>query len=93
MNKFEKVQRLALKYGAQAIRISKKKNKKYDVLYNGNKWLSFGDSRYEDFLDHKDKKRRESYRKRSSKITSRKTGKYTYLDPNYANYWSYNILW
>ena len=91
MDKLEKVKKLSKKYGATDIKISKKKNKKYDVLYN-NKWISFGDNRYEDFLDHKNKLRRTNYRRRASKIKNKK-GEYTYLNPNSANFWSYNTLW
>ena len=43
---------------------SKAKNKKFSVyvLKNGKKTLiHFGDSRYEDFTQHKDLKRRERY--------------------------------
>lgn len=90
-NKFNKVKKLVKKFGGDDVRISKRKNKKYDVLYN-NKWISFGDNRYEDFLDHKDPKRRENYRKRASKITNKK-GEYTNKDPNYPNYWAFNVLW
>jgi hypothetical protein len=85
-------------------RISHKKNKKFDVFYNG-KWIPFGDKRYEHFRtsneipnnlhiysEHYDILRRESYRKRASKIKD-KDGNYTYLNKNSPNYWSYNYLW
>lgn len=90
-DKFKKVEKLAKKYGATDIRESKKKYKKYDVLYN-KKWISFGDNRYEDFLEHKDSQRRLNYRSRASHIKD-KQGRYTYLNPNSPNYWSYWVLW
>ena len=84
---------------------SKVKNKKYSVYVKGKngkpKLISFGDKRYQQFkdklghysnLNHLDKKRRDSYRKRSRGIRN-KEGKLTYLDKNTANYYSYNFLW
>lgn len=56
---------------------------------------SFGDSRYEHYkdklgefsnLDHHDKKRRASYKKRSE-------GMGNLDDPYKANFWAYHILW
>jgi hypothetical protein len=49
---------------------SKAKNKKYSVyvMKDGKKKLiSFGDSRYEDYTQHKDEKRRQSYLKRAKR--------------------------
>jgi len=75
---------------------SKIKNKKFSVYVkgdNGNIIIKhFGDSRYQDFRQHKDEKRRESYRKRARGIKNKK-GEYTYLDKNTSNYWSFNYLW
>lgn len=82
--------------------VSKSKNKKYDVVYNG-KTISFGDSRYQHYkdqtglgkfsnLDHNDKERRKLYRARASKIVD-KQGNLTYLDKNSPNYWAYHYLW
>jgi hypothetical protein len=85
-------------------RISNKKNKKYDVYFN-DKWISFGDSRYEHYKtsnmipqnlhiypEHHDKERRYKYRVRASKIVNR-DGQLTYNDKNYGNYWAYHCLW
>ena len=50
---------------------SKAKNKKFSVyvMKNGSKRLiHFGDSRMQDFRQHKDEKRRTSYLKRTKKI-------------------------
>ena len=38
------------------------------VLNPENKYVHFGDSRYEDFTQHKDKDRQQKYLNRSSKI-------------------------
>ena len=74
---------------------SKAKNKKYSVyvMKDGKKKLiHFGDSRYEDFTQHKDKERRKSYLKRAKGIKNKK-GELTYKDKNSANYWSIKLLW
>ncbi len=74
---------------------SKAKNKKYSVyvMKDGKKKLiHFGDSRYEDFTQHKDKERRKSYLKRARGIKNKK-GELTYKDKNTANYWSIKLLW
>ena len=81
---------------------STRQNKKYMVYYN-NKWIHFGDSRYQHFrdrtpnklysyLDHNDTTRRDSYRKRAKGIKD-KNGNLTYLDKNSGNYYAYHFLW
>tara|TARA_R110000803_G_scaffold160071_3_gene224074 strand:- start:1942 stop:2184 length:243 start_codon:yes stop_codon:yes gene_type:complete len=70
---------------------STRKNKKYMVLTKKG-IIHFGDSRYEDFRQHKDKKRQENYCKRAKGITNKK-GEKTYNDKDTANYWSYKFLW
>tara|TARA_R110001592_G_scaffold355909_4_gene657077 strand:+ start:2893 stop:3147 length:255 start_codon:yes stop_codon:yes gene_type:complete len=74
---------------------SKAKNKKFSVyvMKNGKKTLiNFGDSRYEDFTQHKDQKKRTSYLKRAKGIKN-KAGNLTWKDKNTANYWSVHYLW
>ena len=71
------------------------KNKKFSVyvMKEGKKKLiHYGDSRYEDFTQHKDKKRRESYLKRAKGIRNKK-GELTWKDKNTANYWAVKTLW
>ena len=83
-------------------RVSHTKGKKYDAFHN-NKWIPFGDSRYQHYydstglyhwshLDHLDNKRRINYRKRHSKILT-KYNNPAYLDPDQPAYWSWNYLW
>ncbi len=67
------------------------KNKKlkaifYDAEGKKIKTTQFGDSRYEDYTQHKDKKRRSKYRDRHKKDLEK--GDYTR-----AGYLSYYILW
>ena len=49
------------------VEYSTRKNKKLDVFKNGVKVASIGDTRYEDFLQHKDPKRRKLYKLRHAK--------------------------
>lgn len=81
----------AYSYGAQDIVNSWQLNKKYAVYYN-DRWIHFGDIRYDDFTTHKDPERRRNYRSRASEITN-KYGEYTYKNKNYANFWAYHLLW
>ncbi len=46
------------------VKASTNKNKKLDVFKYGVKVASIGDIRYEDYLTHRDPKRRELYHKR-----------------------------
>ena len=74
---------------------SKAKNKKFSVyvMKNGKKTLiNFGDSRFEDYTQHKDKVRQKSYLTRAKGIKN-KQGELTYKDKNSANYWAINYLW
>ena len=68
-----------------------RKNKKFAVNVNG-KWIHFGDKRYQDYTQHKDKERRLNYIKRASNIRD-KYGKKTINNINSPNYWSARYLW
>ena len=54
-------------YGKKVF-VSTRKNKKYMIMNDDNKWIHFGQMNYEDFTKHKDKQRQELYLKRASKI-------------------------
>lgn len=74
---------------------SNSKNKKFSVYVmkdNKKKLIHYGDSRYEDYTQHKDKKRQASYLARAKGIKNKK-GELTYKDKNSANYWAVNKLW
>jgi hypothetical protein len=90
-DKLSIVREKAKKLGATEVKISTRKHKKYDVLYKGE-WISYGDNRYQDFLDHKDPKRRANYRRRAGGIRD-KEGNLTYKNPYSPNFWSYFTLW
>ena len=73
------------------IKPSTAKNKKWTaIFYNGEgkkiKTSQFGDSRYEDYTQHKDKKRRDKYRDRHKKDLA--SG--DYMKPGFLSYY---ILW
>ena len=74
---------------------SDKKDKKRMVLvkHKGKvKLVHFGQKGYEDFTQHKNKKRRENYLTRSAGIRN-KDGKLTKDDPFSPNYWARKELW
>ena len=63
---------------------SNNQNKKFTAIIN-NKKIHFGDSRYQDFTKHKDPERKKAYlaRHKNDKINN----------PNYAGFYSTNLLW
>ena len=81
--------------------LSEKPNKKLKVKVN-DKWVHFGDSRYQHYFDktkllnkelnHLDKTRRNRYIMRASNIMD-KEGNRTMNDINSANYHALRILW
>jgi hypothetical protein len=81
--------------------VSEKTNKKLKVKVN-NKWIHFGDNRYEHYYDktglldkalnHGDDLRRKRYLQRATKIKD-KEGNYTVNDKNSANYWAVRVIW
>ena len=60
-------------------------NKIFTAIINNKKTLHFGDSRYQDFTHHKDDKRKKAY------LTRHKHDNYN--NPNYASFYSTNLLW
>lgn len=67
------------------------KNKKWKAIFSDEtgkkiKTSQFGDERYEDYTQHKDKKRRSKYRERHKKDLS--SG--DYMKPGFLSYY---ILW
>ena len=72
---------------------SKGKKMSVYVMVDGKKTIiHFGDSNMKDYTQHKDKKRRQNYLKRSSGIRDGE-GKLTKNNKNTANYWSRRVLW
>lgn len=82
---------------------SNRKQKKYSVITPSGKKIHFGNINYQHYkdstplklyshLDHNDKKRRDNYRKRHSKILL-KDGSPAYLNKEQPSYYSYRFLW
>ena len=84
---FKKLQKRSKKLGAKYLYYSKRK---YVVEYEGKK-IHFGSTKYEDYLIHKDKDRRDKCLVKAKKITN-KNGDFTYDSPSYPNYWSVKLL-
>ena len=91
MSTLKEKQKMALMFGASNLQKSSRKNKKFVVSYGGEE-IHFGDSRYQSFDQHGDKKRRDSYLKRARGIRN-KQGQQTYRDKTSPNFWAVNILW
>ena len=81
----------ALKLGATEFGKSNNKNKKYYVIYKGKK-IHFGLKNGSTFIDHKDKKKRDAWRARHSKIML-KDGTPAYKNKQQPAYWSWNLTW
>ena len=88
---FKKLTRNAKKLGAELLDYSTRKNNKYMVTLKSGK-SDFGSTKYEDYLTHKDKDRRDKYLARATKIKN-KQGELTHNNPESANYWSTKLLW
>ena len=54
--------------------------------------IHFGDAKMKDYTQHRNKKRRSNYLKRSAGIRD-KQGRLTSRDRNSANYWARRVLW
>jgi hypothetical protein len=66
---FTKANKIARRIYGQPLSVSTRKFKKYMIKDPfTNKYIHFGDIRYEDFLFHKNPNRRDSYLKRSAEI-------------------------
>lgn len=78
------VQKKATQFGLGRIYPSTRKFKKYMINFD-DKWIHFGDSRYEDFTGHGDERRRELFRKRNAKWATANKGSSAWL--------SYYLLW
>ena len=70
---------------------SKKKNKRFYVIYDG-KIINFGSSVGKTYYDHKDKIKRKAWYARHSKIKD-KNNKLVINNPYSPSYWSNVLLW
>lgn len=79
----EEAKRKAKRLGVD-VEYSKTGKKKLDVFKKGKKVADIGHRDYSDFLQHKDKERRDRYRKRHAKYSKIKGSN---------SYYAKNILW
>lgn len=93
MTKLQTIKNKAQKLGLKGtIETSKSKDKKFVWISPAGKKINFGSRGMQDYLDHKDSKRREAYRKRHSAIKT-KSGKRA-IDIKGSPAWlSFNLLW
>jgi len=84
------------KYNISAPRLSSRKGKKYEVTVQRSdgrkKTVPFGDNTRDDFLVHKDEKRRENFQRRFAGI-KKKDGSRASDDPFGASYYSTRYNW
>ena len=84
----KKVNKLSRMIYKKSVEPSTRKNKKYMILNDDNKYVHFGDSRYMDFTKHNDEERRKRYLDRATKIKGNwKKDKYS------PNNLAINLLW
>lgn len=84
----KKVNKLSKIIYNKSVQPSTRKNKKYMILNDDNKYVHFGDSRYEDFTKHQDKERLKRYLDRATKIKGNwRRDKYS------PNNLAINLLW
>ena len=81
----------ARQLGATALARSWRKGKKWAVLYRGE-WIHFGAQGYDDFTEHRDEKRRASYRARHGAIRVR-DGRLAHTVKTSPAFWSWELLW
>ena len=85
---FQTVNKTANKLYKRNVFLSTRKDKKYMIMNDANKWVHFGQLGYQDFTKHLDEKRRLNYLKRSTKIKG--NWKENIFSPNNL---SINLLW
>jgi len=83
---YKKFNKLGYKEDGSILKESSRKNKKWMVLNpETNKFIHFGDSRYDDYTIHRDKQRRDNYRNRMRRFKD--------ADRYSPGYLSYHLLW
>jgi hypothetical protein len=87
----EELKAKAIELGATDLKESKRAGKRYYVVYEGKR-INFGSSSGKTYLDHKDDKKKENWRKRHMQIKNR-DGVPFYTIKTSPSYWSYHILW
>ena len=84
----KKVNKLSKMIYKKSVVPSTRKNKKYMILNDDDKYIHFGDSRYEDYTKHQNEERLQNYLSRATKIEGNwKKDKYS------PNNLAINLLW
>lgn len=91
MNTVGDLKKKALSLGASEFGPSDKENKRFYVIYDGEK-IHFGADGAVTYYDYKDNKMRNAWKARHSKIRN-KAGKYVIELKSSPSYWSSNLLW
>ena len=92
--KLAQAQQIANKKGLGELQISLAKDKRFAIRSPSGKLINFGQYPFSGrgtFLDHGDEKLKEAWKARHSKIMRK--GSPAYLDPESAEYYSWNLLW
>ena len=87
----DKLYNKAIQLGATDFGVSMMKNKRFYIIFN-NKKINFGSRFGRTFIDHKNKKIRDAWIARHSKIKNRR-GDYVIYDKYSPAFWSRHILW
>jgi len=87
----ENLRSKALSLGATEFGQSKAKGKRFYVIYQGKR-INFGSATGKTFIDHGDKKIRDAWRARHSKIKL-KDGRYAYKVKSTPEWWNWNLTW
>jgi hypothetical protein len=93
MSKLEIIRKKAKTLGIEGtITPSDRQHKKYKITLDDGTVIHFGQVGYEDFLDHKDEKRRSAYLKRAKGIKDA-NGNHTANNKHSANFYAIRLLW
>lgn len=87
----DKLRTRAKALGASEFGMSKVKGKRFYVIYQ-DKRINFGSDNGKTFIDHGDKKKRDAWYARHSKIKN-KNDKYVINNVLSPSFWSARILW
>lgn len=82
---------MAIKFGASDFGRSKRKNKRFYVVYD-DKIIHFGSDVGKTYYDHNDKLKRDNWYKRHSKIYN-KEGIQSIKNKHSPAFWSAHLLW
>ena len=86
----EKLNKKAQRFGATSFGLSRTKNKRFYVIYD-NKRINFGSKTGQTYIGHHDKRKRNAWRARHSKILQ--DGQVAYKNKTSGEYWNWHLTW